>query len=74
VSRGPTRFDVIATLNLTDDYLSDALASTRSAAYGIAQGGNINYVTGHAVFEASTGPRQVRAGQVKPGLGDPSAR
>jgi isocitrate dehydrogenase len=45
----PDEFDVIATLNLNGDYLSDALAA-QVGGIGIAPGGNINYVTGHAVF------------------------
>src|SRR5262245_55155041 len=48
----PDEFDVIATLNLNGDYLSDALAA-QVGGIGIAPGGNINYVTGHAVFEAT---------------------
>ncbi|MGA3171566.1 MAG: isocitrate/isopropylmalate family dehydrogenase, partial [Chthoniobacteraceae bacterium] len=50
----PTDFDVIATLNLNGDYLSDALAA-QVGGIGIAPGGNINYITGHAVFEATHG-------------------
>ncbi|MFM8430186.1 MAG: isocitrate/isopropylmalate family dehydrogenase, partial [Holophagaceae bacterium] len=50
----PTDFDVIATLNLNGDYLSDALAA-QVGGIGIAPGGNINYLTGHAVFEATHG-------------------
>ena len=50
----PTDFDVIATLNLNGDYLSDALAA-QVGGIGIAPGGNINYVTGHAIFEATHG-------------------
>ena len=50
----PDEFDVIATLNLNGDYLSDALAA-QVGGIGIAPGGNINYVTGHAVFEATHG-------------------
>jgi isocitrate dehydrogenase len=46
----PTDFDVIATLNLNGDYLSDALAA-QVGGIGIAPGGNINYITGHAIFE-----------------------
>src|SRR4029079_11712295 len=48
----PDEFDVIATLNLNGDYLSDALAA-QVGGIGIAPGGNINYVTGHAIFEAT---------------------
>jgi isocitrate dehydrogenase len=50
----PTDFDVIATLNLNGDYLSDALAA-QVGGIGIAPGGNVNYVTGHAIFEATHG-------------------
>ncbi len=50
----PTDFDVIATLNLNGDYLSDALAA-QVGGIGIAPGANVNYVTGHAVFEATHG-------------------
>ena len=50
----PTEFDVIATLNLNGDYLSDALAA-QVGGIGIAPGGNINYTTGHAIFEATHG-------------------
>src|SRR6202163_1346342 len=50
----PEEFDVIATLNLNGDYLSDALAA-QVGGIGIAPGGNINYLTGHAVFEATHG-------------------
>src|SRR5262249_39084342 len=50
----PEEFDVIATLNLNGDYLSDALAA-QVGGIGIAPGGNINYRTGHAVFEATHG-------------------
>src|SRR5436190_12280880 len=50
----PEDFDVIATLNLNGDYLSDALAA-QVGGIGIAPGGNINYITGHAVFEATHG-------------------
>src|SRR4030081_3151926 len=51
----PEDFDVIATLNLNGDYLSDALAA-QVGGFGIAPGGNINYHTGHAGFEAAHGP------------------
>ena len=47
----PKEFDVLATMNLNGDYLSDALAA-QVGGIGIAPGGNINYDTGHAVFEA----------------------
>src|SRR5581483_5252858 len=50
----PTDFDVIATLNLNGDYLSDALAA-QVGGIGIAPGGNINYISGHAIFEATHG-------------------
>jgi isocitrate dehydrogenase len=50
----PDEFDIIATLNLNGDYLSDALAA-QVGGIGIAPGGNINYLTGHAVFEATHG-------------------
>jgi isocitrate dehydrogenase len=60
----PDEFDVIATLNLNGDYLSDALAA-QVGGIGIAPGGNINYVTGHAVFEATHGTAPKYAGQDK---------
>src|SRR5471030_2099179 len=60
----PEDFDVIATLNLNGDYLSDALAA-QVGGIGIAPGGNINYVTGHAVFEATHGTAPKYAGQDK---------
>jgi len=61
-------FDVIATLNLNGDYLSDALAA-QVGGIGIAPGGNINYVTGHAVFEAThgTAPKYADQDKVNPG-------
>ena len=61
-------FDVIATLNLNGDYLSDALAA-QVGGIGIAPGANINYVTGHAVFEAThgTAPKYANQDQVNPG-------
>jgi len=64
----PTDFDVIATLNLNGDYLSDALAA-QVGGIGIAPGGNINYVTGHAIFEATHGTAPKYAGKdvVNPG-------
>jgi isocitrate dehydrogenase len=58
----PTDFDVIATLNLNGDYLSDALAA-QVGGIGIAPGANINYVTGHAIFEATHGTAPKYAGQ-----------
>ncbi len=64
----PTDFDVIATLNLNGDYLSDALAA-QVGGIGIAPGANINYVTGHAIFEATHGTAPKYAGKdvVNPG-------
>ncbi len=64
----PTDFDVIATLNLNGDYLSDALAAPVGG-FGLAPGGNINYVTGHAIFEAThaTAPKYAGKDQVNPG-------
>jgi isocitrate dehydrogenase len=64
----PDEFDVIATLNLNGDYCSDALAA-QVGGIGIAPGGNINYVTGHAVFEAThgTAPRYAGQDKVNPG-------
>jgi isocitrate dehydrogenase len=61
-------FDVIATLNLNGDYLSDALAA-QVGGIGIAPGGNINYITGHAVFEAThgTAPKYADKNVVNPG-------
>ncbi|MCU1451020.1 MAG: isocitrate dehydrogenase [Acidimicrobiales bacterium] len=60
----PDEFDVIATTNLTGDYLSDALAA-QVGGIGIAPGGNINYVTGHGIFEATHGTAPKYAGQDK---------
>ena len=64
----PNDFDVIATLNLNGDYLSDALAA-QVGGIGIAPGGNVNYVTGHAVFEAThgTAPKYANLDRVNPG-------
>lgn len=64
----PTEFDVIATMNLNGDYLSDALAA-QVGGIGIAPGGNINYVTGNAVFEAThgTAPKYANLDKVNPG-------
>jgi isocitrate dehydrogenase len=64
----PKEFDVIATLNLNGDYLSDALAA-QVGGIGIAPGGNINYVTGHAIFEAThgTAPKYADQDKVNPG-------
>ena len=58
----PKDFDVIATLNLNGDYLSDALAA-QVGGIGIAPGGNLNYVTGHAIFEATHGTAPKYAGK-----------
>ena len=60
----PDDFDVIATTNLNGDYLSDAVAA-QVGGIGIAPGGNINYVTGHGVFEATHGTAPKYAGQDK---------
>ncbi|HEY5915277.1 MAG TPA: NADP-dependent isocitrate dehydrogenase [Verrucomicrobiae bacterium] len=64
----PDDFDVIATLNLNGDYLSDALAA-QVGGIGIAPGGNINYVSGHAIFEAThgTAPKYANQDRVNPG-------
>jgi isocitrate dehydrogenase len=64
----PDDFDVIATPNLNGDYLSDALAA-QVGGIGIAPGGNINYITGHAVFEAThgTAPKYANQDVVNPG-------
>jgi len=64
----PEEFDVIATLNLNGDYLSDALAA-QVGGIGIAPGGNINYLTGHAIFEAThgTAPKYANLDKVNPG-------
>jgi isocitrate dehydrogenase len=64
----PEEFEVIATLNLNGDYLSDALAA-QVGGIGIAPGGNINYLTGHAVFEAThgTAPKYANLDKVNPG-------
>ena len=64
----PEEFEVIATLNLNGDYLSDALAA-QVGGIGIAPGGNINYQTGHAVFEAThgTAPKYANLDRVNPG-------
>ncbi|HRK20253.1 MAG TPA: isocitrate/isopropylmalate family dehydrogenase, partial [Fimbriimonadaceae bacterium] len=63
----PEDFDVIATLNLNGDYLSDALAA-QVGGIGIAPGGNINYITGHAIFEAThgTAPKYANLDRVNP--------
>jgi isocitrate dehydrogenase len=64
----PEEFDVIATLNLNGDYLSDAIAA-QVGGIGIAPGGNANYVTGHAIFEAThgTAPKYADLDKVNPG-------
>ena len=64
----PAEFDVIATMNLNGDYLSDALAA-QIGGIGIAPGGNINNITGHAVFEAThgTAPKYTDQDKVNPG-------
>jgi isocitrate dehydrogenase len=64
----PEEFDVIATPNLNGDYLSDALAA-QVGGIGIAPGGNINYLTGHAIFEAThgTAPKYANQDKVNPG-------
>jgi isocitrate dehydrogenase len=64
----PDEFDIVATLNLNGDYLSDALAA-QVGGIGIAPGGNINYATGHAVFEAThgTAPKYADQDRVNPG-------
>jgi isocitrate dehydrogenase len=64
----PEEFQVIATCNLNGDYLSDALAA-QVGGIGIAPGGNLNYVTGHAVFEAThgTAPKYANLDKVNPG-------
>ncbi len=64
----PDEFDVIATMNLNGDYISDALAA-QVGGVGIAPGGNINYVTGRAIFEAThgTAPKYANQDKVNPG-------
>jgi isocitrate dehydrogenase len=64
----PKDFDVIACMNLNGDYLSDALAA-QIGGIGIAPGANINYVSGHAIFEAThgTAPKYANLDQVNPG-------
>src|SRR5688572_19081893 len=64
----PAEYDVIATLNLNGDYISDALAA-QVGGIGIAPGANINYITGHAVFEAThgTAPKYANQDKVNPG-------
>ena len=60
----PDEYDVIATMNLNGDYISDALAA-QVGGIGIAPGGNVNYVTGHSIFEATHGTAPKYAGQDK---------
>jgi len=64
----PDEFDVIATLNLNGDYISDALAA-QVGGIGIAPGANLNYITGHAIFEAThgTAPKYANQDKVNPG-------
>jgi isocitrate dehydrogenase len=64
----PRDYDVIATMNLNGDYLSDALAA-QVGGIGIAPGANINYMTGHAIFEAThgTAPKYADLDKVNPG-------
>lgn len=64
----PAEYDVVATLNLNGDYISDALAA-QVGGIGIAPGANINYVTGHAIFEAThgTAPKYAGLDKVNPG-------
>ncbi len=64
----PDEFDVVATLNLNGDYLSDALAA-QVGGIGIAPGGNVNYMSGHAIFEAThgTAPKYADLDKVNPG-------
>jgi isocitrate dehydrogenase len=64
----PGEYDVIATLNLNGDYISDALAA-QVGGIGIAPGGNINYTSGHAIFEAThgTAPKYANQDKVNPG-------
>jgi len=64
----PAEYDVLATMNLNGDYISDALAATVGG-IGIAPGGNINYDTGHAIFEATNGtaPKYANQDKVNPG-------
>jgi isocitrate dehydrogenase len=63
----PDEYDVIATMNLNGDYISDALAA-QVGGIGIAPGANINYVTGHAIFEAThgTAPKYANQDRVNP--------
>ena len=60
----PSEYDVIATMNLNGDYISDALAA-QVGGIGISPGGNLNYITGKAIFEATHGTAPKYAGQDK---------
>ena len=64
----PAEYDIVATLNLNGDYISDALAA-QVGGIGIAPGGNINYTSGHAIFEAThgTAPKYANLDKVNPG-------
>ena len=64
----PAEYDVIATMNLNGDYISDALAA-QVGGIGIAPGANINYISGHAIFEAThgTAPKYANLDKVNPG-------
>jgi isocitrate dehydrogenase len=64
----PAEYDVVATMNLNGDYISDALAA-QVGGIGIAPGANINYITGHAIFEAThgTAPKYADLDKVNPG-------
>jgi isocitrate dehydrogenase len=64
----PAEYDVLATMNLNGDYISDALAA-QVGGIGIAPGANINYITGHAIFEAThgTAPKYANQDKVNPG-------
>jgi isocitrate dehydrogenase len=64
----PAEYDVVVTLNLNGDYISDALAA-QVGGIGIAPGANINYITGHAIFEAThgTAPKYAGLDKVNPG-------
>ena len=74
-SHAAAEYGVIATLNLNGDYISDALAA-QVGGIGIAPGANINYLTGHAMFEAThgTAPKYAGSGQGEPRLRDPVGR
>ena len=60
----PTEYSVVATMNLNGDYVTDA-AAAQVGGLGVAPGGNINYATGHAIFEATHGTAPKHAGQDK---------